>query len=382
MTRRWLVLALTLVPRLASANAAAPLPAPKLSAVGVGDKTALAVDRASLRIDCESRRECALEVRYTIRNPTDAALGGTAAFYGMSTIDIKVSVDGQPANVTIDEAGATAFDASVHEVASLSGLGSSVPRQGFVVNVAPHASVQVVVTGTLVANIRRGYDGFAPPADSARHLVLTPRAPQSARLQLDYLVAPIRTWGVVPKTMELTLVHPADWNPFINGAEELRTITAPDGRTIREGRVPTTIDTLVIDAYLGETSSWLRGGVFVGIGGNVDDATGTRVRAGGELAIKRHFLASLAFELESGSPTSYLVIPAIHAATPWILIIPSLGAGVGVPLRLSPSFEVGARFQLDAQLGPVGYFVAFDFYPGMEEGPRRFEVVMMAVLSI
>ncbi len=383
VTRRWLVLAITLAPHLAAANAAAPPPAPKLSAVAVaGDKTPLAVDRASLRIDCRSRSECALEVHYTISNPTDAALGGTAAFYGMSTSDMNVRVDGQAANATIDETSGAAFDRSVEQVAKFSGLGSNVPRQGFAVSVAPHASVQVVITGTLSANIRRGYDGFAPPPDRARHLALTPQPPRSARMQLDYLVAPIRTWGVAPKAMAFTFVHPASWKPYVSGAEDLQTTTAPDGRTVREGRVPTTIDTLVIDVYLGETSSWLRGGVFVGIGGNVDDATGTRLRAGGELAIKRHFLASLAFETESGSPTSYLVIPAIHAATPWILIIPSLGAGVGVPLRVSPSFEVGVRFQLDAQFGPIGYFVAFDTYPGMEAGPRRFEAAMLAVLSI
>jgi hypothetical protein len=47
-----------------------------------------------------------------------------------------------------------------------------------------------------------------------------------------------------------------------------------------------------------------------------------------------------------------------------------------------PSFEVGGRIQLDAHYGPLGYFVAFDWYPGMEAGPRRFEVAMMAQLSV
>lgn len=377
---------LGLVPRLAGANAAAPNPAPKLSALGVEvNKTPLVVDSASLRIDCRGVETCALEVHYAITNPTDAASGGTAAFYGKSTLDMKVTVDGVSANVGIDESSRAAFDASVQQASGgreIYGLGANVDRQGFAVTVAPHATAQVVVTGTLVANMRRGYDGFAPMADTARHMALTPNAPKSSRMQLDYLVAPIRTWGAVPKTMTFTLVHPADWDPHVNGADDLRVSTAPDGRTIREGTVPTTLDWLDIDVYLGEFGQRFRGGVFAGIGGNVDDATGIRMRVGGELAWRRSYLTSLALEIESGSPTSYVIIPAVHAATPWILFIPSLGAGVGVPVRVSPSFEVGGRIQLDAHLGPVGYFVAFDWYPGMEAGPRRFEVAMMAQLSI
>ncbi len=377
-----LVLAL---PRLASANAAAPPRPPSLSAVGAAAaKTELVVDSATLRIDCKGSDACALEVHYSISNPTDAELGGTAAFYGRSTFEIKVNVDGAPANVGIDEQAGAAFDASVEQASEgrrLYGMGSS-DRQGFAVSVAPHATAKVVVTGTLVPNMRRGYDGFAPMADRARHMALTPDAPKSSRLQLEYMVAPIRTWGAVPKDMAFTFVHPAGWDPSVHGADDLRVSTASDGRTVREGKVPTTIDSLSIDVDLGEVGQRIRGGVFAGIGGNVDDATGVRMRVGGELAWRRSYLTSLALEVETGSPTSYVIIPAVHAATPWIVIIPSLGAGVGVPMRVSPTFEVGGRIQLDAHFGPIGYFVAFDWYPGMEAGPRRFEVAMMAQLSI
>lgn len=380
-----LVLGLALAPRLAGANAAAPLPAPQLSALGAaGTKTPLVVESAALRIDCKGGDTCALEVHYAVANPTDALISGTAAFYGRS-FEMKVTVNGVIANVEIDQRARVDFDASVTAASDgrqISGLSSRSDRQGFAISVAPHATAQVVVTGTLVANIRRGYDGFALMADRGRHMVLTPDPPKSARMQLDYLVAPIRTWGAVPKHMAFTFVHPAGWNPHLSGAEEMRLSTTADGRTVREGKVPTTIDTLDIDVYLGEFGQRFRGGVFVGIGGNVDDATGVRTRFGGELAWRRSYLTSLALEVEHGSPTSYVIIPALHAATPWILIIPSLGAGVGVPMRVSPSFEVGGRIQLDAHLGPVGYFVAFDWYPGMEAGPRRFEVAMMAQLSI
>lgn len=383
--RRLLVVVVVLVPRLAGANAAAPNPAPRMSALGAagvaGVKTPLTVDSASVRMDCHGGDTCGLEVHYAVTNPTDEPQGGTAAFYGMSTNDMKVTVNGAPANVDITDAAV--FDSAVEQAGGISGLRGASDRQGFAITVAPKATAQVVVTGTIVVNMRRGYDGFAPMADVGRHLLLTPKPPSEARMELDYFVAPIRTWGAAPKDMAFTLVNPADWNPYINGAEDVKVTTAPDGRTERNGRVPTTIDMLSIYAYLGERGQRLRGGVFAAIGGNVDDATGVRTRVGGELAvIGRSYFASLALEVESGDPTSYVIVPAFSAATPWILIIPSLGAGVGVPMRVSPTFEVGGRIQLDAHFGPVGYFVAFDWYPGMEAGPRRFEVAMMAQLSL
>jgi hypothetical protein len=360
--RRLLVLAVTIAPRLAGADAAALAPAPTLSAIGpAGAKTPLTVDSASLRIDCERRDECAVEVRYAISNPTDALLDGTAAFDSMSTHDMKVTVDGAPADVANDDA-----------------------RQGFAITVGPKATAKVMVTGTLTPTIQRSDDSFEwmAFADTARHMVLAPGSPNIARVQLDYVVAPIRRWGAAPKDMTVTLVLPEDWYPSLDGAENVDESRSPDGRTIHEGTVPTTIHTLTIDVYIGELGSGLRGGIFAGIGANVDDATGIRTRLGGELAWRHRYLTSLALEIEWDEPRSFVIVPALAAASSWIVVVPSIGVGVGVPMRVSPSFEIGGRVQLDAHYGPVGYFVAFDSYPGMDAGPRRFEVSMMAVLSI
>ena len=360
--RRLLVLAVTIAPHLAGA---APIPAPSLSAIGpVGVKTPLTVDSASLRIDCKSRDECAFEVRYAISNPTDARLDGTAAFHAMSTHDMKVTVAGAPVDLANDS-------------------GTS-ERQSFAISVGPSATTEVVVTGTLAPSIRRTEDSFAwqAYAETARHMVLAPDVPRIARVELDYVVAPIRRWGAAPKDMPVTLVLPSDWIPRLDGAANMDQSRSPDGRTIHEATVPTTIHTLTIDVYLGALGSWLRGGIFAGIGGNVDDATGIRTRFGGELAWRHRYLASLALEIEWDDPKSFVIVPALAVASEWIVIVPSIGVGVGVPLRVSPSFEVGGRVQLDAHYGPIGYFLAFDWYPNMDAAPRRFEVAMMAVLSI
>jgi hypothetical protein len=77
-----------------------------------------------------------------------------------------------------------------------------------------------------------------------------------------------------------------------------------------------------------------------------------------------------------------VVVPAFALASPMVIFIPSVSIGAGVPVRVSPQVDVGARIQLDMHFGPVGYFVALDFYPGMDASPRRFEVPMMFQVSL
>lgn len=359
---RLLVVAVALAPRLAGADATAPSPAPTLSAIApAGATTPLTIDSASLRIDCESRDTCAVEVRYAISNPTDAPLDSKPAFDSTSTHDLKVTVDGAPANVTNDGA-----------------------RQRVAIAVGPRATAKVIVTGTLAPTIRRAasYFEWTAPADIARHLVLAPHAPELARVQLDYVVLPLRRWGAAPKAVTVTLVLPTHWHPSLDGAQSVDASRSADGRTIHEATVPTSIHTLAIDLFIGEIASGPHGGLFAGIGGNVDNATGIRTRVGGELAWRHHYFTSLALEIEWDAPRSYVIVPAVAVATSWLVFLPSVGVGVGVPMRVSPSLEVGARIQLDVHVGALGYFVAFDGYPGMDAGPRRFEVSMMGVLSI
>ena len=363
--RRLLVLAVAIAPRLPSANAAAAIPAPALSAIGpAGVKTELRIDSASLRIDCESRDACDFQARYTISNPTDAPLDAKAVFHGTSTHDLKVTGDGSSIEVALDDGGTV--------------------RQRVALVVAPDATTKVVVTGTLAPNIQRvdGYFDWTAAPDTARHLVLAPDATSIARVQLDYVVAPLRGWGAAPKDITVTLVLPEHWLPTLDGAENVDKSRSPDGRTIHDATVRTTTHTLTIDVYIGELGSPPRAGIFAGIGGNVDDATGIRTRFGGEIAWRRRYFTSLALEIEWDAPRSFVIVPALAAASPWFVFVPSFGVGVGVPMRVSPSFEIGGRVQLDAHYGPVGYFVAFDWSPGMDHGPRRFEVSMMTVLSI
>lgn len=376
--------------RYAAANVAAPPPPSEVGAVSsLGEKTPLEVKSAALAIDCPTREACQLAVTYTIANPTDAAIVGAASFYGLATESLAITTDGTPASVELTPEQKAMYDAQVAKssngraVADM--VGSSVGRQGFSLNVAAHTTVQVSITGTIVP-LELGNHGYELSPDRARHLLLTPNNPSLKRIRLDYFVAPIRTWGAVPPTMTLTLSHPDGWEPTFWGSDTL-TERVVDGRRISEGVVPTSIDTLSMDLLLDDRFE-LRGGLFAAIGGHVDDASGLRLRFGGELSWQASRLLSLAVELERGGDgaaeedTGIVIVPAVALASPMVIIIPSLSIGAGVPVRVSPQVDVGGRIQLDMHFGPVGYFVAFDFYPGMDASPRRFEVPMMFQVSL
>lgn len=81
---------------------------------------------------------------------------------------------------------------------------------------------------------------------------------------------------------------------------------------------------------------------------------------------------SLAYEtLDDRRRTHYTIVPAIEVASPsFILIIPSLAAGVGVPVQLHSSGppSVGARAQLAMSFPLVSILVPLDVY--FDDGAR------------
>jgi hypothetical protein len=317
---------------------------------------------------------------------------GAASFYGLGTDGLAITIDGKPANVELAPEQQAMYDAEVAKssngraVGDMVGSGNDrVGRQGFALNVAAHATVQVAIVGGIVP-LELGNHGYELSPDHARHLLLTPNNPSLQRIRLDYFVAPIRTWGAVPATMKLTLSHPAGWEPALWGADTM-TERVVNGRRISEGVVPTSIDTLSIDLQL-DRELELRGGLFAAVGGHVDNASGLRLRFGAEVSWQASRLISLAAELERGGDVTgeedmgIVIVPAFAFASPMVLFIPSLSIGAGLPVRVSPQVDVGARIQLDVHFGPVGYFLAFDYYPAMDASPRRFEVPMMFQFSL
>ncbi len=378
-------LGLALGPRPASANMAAPPPPARVSGLSsVGRPTLLEVKAADLVIDCSAGTSaCRLEVTYQLHNPGPTTAGGTAAFYAVDTDDVVVTVDGQPGGLPLTDAAAAEFDQTVIAANGAevdpSRYQDRMSRHGFAVSLAPDASAQIVVTGTIHPTERHRYY-MAIPAGPARHRLFVHGGRTDRRIKLHYFVAPIRTWTGFPAEMTFTLTHPASWIATVDGATGLDAVRT-GGLTVHHGRIATSEPRLAIEL---ETSARepIHAGLVLGLGGQVDDATGVRVRAGVE-AGRGAYLASLAVEVERGDSTGVVIVPAVTAASPWLLIIPSIGLGVGVPIRLRPTTTIGARFLADLHFGPVGMMMALDYYPRMAASdPRRFEVSLLAQLAL
>lgn len=372
----------------ARANIAAPQPPTALSSPGpVAAPTPLAVDAADLVVDCTVGPGCRLEVTYRLRNPSDAAAGGTAAFYAFDTDDVTIEVNGRSAGKHVDAAEADAFDAAVTAAGGgepgaappLERHGQAVARHGFAVELAPQATATVVVVGHLPVHRRHGYY-MVVPGPAARHRLYQRGEPGARWIELDYLITPIRTWGTAPATMSFTLRAPGAWPVTVDGVDQLGTEPSAGAVTITRGVLATTADTFRLRLDL-PAERPLHAGVLLGVGGNVDDATGLRLRAGVELGLREAWLVSLAYEHEGEGGGSVLV-PAVAYSTPWAIVVPSLGVGLGAPVRLGSSLEVGARGLVDLHLGPLGFVTTFDYYPGMAAGARRFEVAMFGQLAL
>lgn len=377
-------LGLALLAPPAAANMAAPPPPARVSGLAAaGGPGPLEVRAADLVIDCAAGpATCRLQVTYRIHNANPASAGGGAAFYAVDTEDVTVTVDGQPAGYPVTADAADAFDATV---ASATGdpraLGDEpgLSRHGAALALAGGADATVVVTGVLHPRDRRRYY-LSMPAAAARHRLFVHGGRADRRFRLRYLVAPIRTWSGFPAAMTFTLKQPAGWSASVVGATDLVTERA-GGVVTQRGRIATDESTLEIELAVAPRPP-IHAGLVLGLGGHVDDATGVRVRAGVE-AGRGPYLASVAVEIErADDATGVIVVPAVTVASPWVLIIPSVGLGLGVPVRLRPTTAVGGRFLADAHFGPLGMMLTLDYYPGMAADPRRFEVALLGQLTL
>ncbi len=113
------------------------------------------------------------------------------------------------------------------------------------------------------------------------------------------------------------------------------------------------------------------GGVLLGAGGRVNGSGGFRARLGYEVAALDWLLHGLS--LETDFSDQLFLTPFTEAASSGLLgLIPSFGAGVGVPVRLLPQATAGIRLQLSIQWPVVGFVTLLDLFPGLDTGDDGF----------
>ncbi|MFW5740419.1 MAG: hypothetical protein ACOC1F_08640, partial [Myxococcota bacterium] len=406
--------ALGLVPRAANANMAAPQRAPSvLMQASSAGSTPLTIDREQLIIDCDGvdeqkRPRCWFEATYWVRNPTGQPQRVTTGFLSDLTDDVSISIDGQRSDRILTEAevralvprqvpgtppdqrfaqppDAPAVEAAprTHEALSAAAMMDRAASVGEVrgvdLAVAPGAVRELTAKGRLVPGeywVPSPY--FVTEPGRARHPLLAPER-RTGVYEIEYLIAPIRTWGGVGP-IDVVIRHPRAWEATASAdAQQSRSV----GGDQTEIRFTTRAEALAALRVRFRTPvrTFHPGGPVAGIGGTFGDAGGFRMRFGWELSAPDWLLYSATMDTDFDDVV--VVTPMIEAATPWMLIIPSLGAGLGVPVRVEPDREVGVRLQGTAAFGPAAWVTSFDYYPGVDaDRPDDKQVTMLFQLTL
>ena len=391
-----LLLGLAALAAPAHANIAAPRPNPAVVGGPLLDAQGnpLRVKGEQLSFDCElegGQPICRFTARYQFVNASSTRQAVLAAFRGVRTTELQIVQDGRAIGRQLSANDRLRFTQAVRRGED------DVLLAGMQLDVEPHRTALVTVTGRMTPG-RYFQPGYDLPAVRTRHIFLGSRPERSNVYNLEYLISPIRTWGPAPE-IAVTLRHPASWElrlscrPREPASQSTRSRSAgdwscPAARREREGgRVVQTltvsgeaVDTLGLAIEPPERLLF-HGGPILGIGGNLDDSRGLRARFGYEIALPRWLMLSLA--LDTNFQDDLVLAPGIEAATPSVLILPSLGLGLGLPIRLVEERRVGLRVQLTVQWPLLGWVTSFDIYPGQGfSDPRRFQVSMLAQFGL
>lgn len=108
---------------------------------------------------------------------------------------------------------------------------------------------------------------------------------------------------------------------------------------------------------------FVRGGPFVAAGGGWGSERPLRLRAGYELAFPKRVIYALAAESNTHDATVVATTQFQTGQNSTLVILPSLGVGGGVPVRVWPAARAGVRMQLDLSWWFVTFVATFDVFP-------------------
>ncbi|RKG89836.1 hypothetical protein D7W82_06010 [Corallococcus sp. CA049B] len=357
----------------AGANVAASTRTPATFTLSSGTaRTRSEVLSEKLDFDCseaEQEAVCRFEARYRLRNGTAEAEVIDAAFLGRRTHEVRVRFDEAPLPVTEGQADA---------------MGASpVERFGFTLTLPPGRGGELVVRGVMQLERRFLPSGYVWPAVQSRHALLSPGPARATHWDIDYLLGPIRTWAGNP-TLHVTVRVPSAWEVGSSPDGSARTLPVATGWRLRhEGEQVLAERSLTAESapeWLNVTltkpqSWWIPGGVQLGLGARLGDGSRFMARLGYQLAAPESFLHSLSVETDFRE--QLVLTPLTQYATPQVVIIPSLGLGLGVPVQVLPEARPGLRLLADLHFGPLGAVLSWDHYPALWEGTDSFSRLIL-----
>ncbi|WP_375754510.1 hypothetical protein [Corallococcus exercitus] len=366
----------------AAANVAASTRTPATLTLSSGTAlTRTEVLGEELDFDCteaEQEAVCRFEARYRLRNGTSEAEVIDAAFLGARTREVSVRFDEEPLPVK---------DAQVASMGPATESGSlaqsPVERFGFTLTLPPGREGDLVVRGLMQLEQRFLPSGYVWPAVQARHALLSPGPPRATHWDIDYLLGPIRTWAGNP-TLHVTVRAPSSWEVGSSPDASARSLPVATGWRLRhEGEhvvAERTLTAASAPEWLNVTLTkpkpwWTSGGVQLGLGARLGDDSRFMARLGYQLAAPESFLHSLSVETDFREQV--VLTPLTQYATPQVVIIPSFGGGLGIPVQVLPDVRPGLRLLADLHFGPLGAALSWDHYPALREGSDSFSRLIL-----
>jgi hypothetical protein len=358
-----LAAALSLAASSAHANVgAAPVPT-QLGPLGAAQKTPIEVVHERLKIDCrvvERVFSCSFEAHYELRNPTDKKQEVVAAFYGAGASGVSARIDG--------EEPAPSASSQDDDLLARSSARFGPTQHAMKIGLDARTSSNLVVIGTLHPADLRKRQGYTIDAVYTRHPLVASKKAEGEEILIEYLIAPIRTWSGAPP-IDVEIGVPDGYR--LGGADNYRWSAQKGGgrvgvRSFAPGRAP---EELAL-RFEKPPAIVINGGPIVGVGGSWLNDGGLRMKVGWEVARPSWLLYSLNFETDVKD--HHYLVPLVQAASPMILFLPSVAAGLGVPIRFAPIARVGGRVQIDVHLLSLGLVGALDVYPALTDSSSTF----------
>jgi hypothetical protein len=315
---------------------------------------------------------------------------------------VTITVDGQAAPRELTKAESEELDRAVWPRREATTALPRVPflygyrplvRTGFLLAVEPGQARTIEARGSVgLGPVFGGSIQPAPPT-LARHPLLG-RTLSKGRYYLDYLVSPIRSWAEAGP-IQITVRYPARWgfsggfaaSPEVKEDPGFKSAAPAGWARAEQGELA--VATLRASAESGsrlvlelEADEPLphRGGPLLGFGGMFGDGGGFQMRFGYEIAAPSWLFYSI--NLDTDFRSRFVAAPVVEAVTPWFWLVPWVGAGLGMPVRVRPDTGVGIRFQASMGWGPLALVTSFDLFPGAASGSaERFRVTMLGQIS-
>jgi hypothetical protein len=359
----------------ARANVAArEMPGSPAGNVGVPHGTAIAVSRETLELRCaepDGEPVCAFVASYFLENPDTRPAAALAAFWGKAD-NVELEIAGRSGRIlTDDELTTITRDFSAIE-APPAGL-EQPHRVGIELALAPRERAVLVARGTLQMGWAGGR-GYELEPVYARHHLVQPSAPRSTFVTASYFLAPIRSFRSAGP-IDLVIRVPSHWNVALTLATRnggLAAVPLSDDGTARIASA----DANTLHLAFERSRGLHPGGPLFGIGGAFGESGGFRLRGGWEIAAPSWLFWSVTAETDASE--LFAVTPLLEAATDQILIIPSLGFGLGVPIRIEPETAVGARAQATLGVYKLGVVGSLDWFPEARSGASETIVSLLA----